>query len=717
MHDPANWTWLIASIPLTVLALSGCKDPNPPQATLPEPIPGQACDPGKQRCVADHAEQIEVCRSDGRGWIAAQCEVGTSCDTATSACVSIATGCTPGALRCAGSPGTASRQSCATNGSGWLNAPCSADLVCDPGTGACAQPLCSPGESTCEGGPTDPDRSVCADARLAFVPMPCAAGASCVMTPTGATCENRVCVPGETACSSDHLSALVCKANGTAMVTSQACDAANVCKAGACVPSQTPLGEVLVLAPNDPPLRLDPGRYAAAILDTSTENDLDVPFPASITGDVSDPPQVASAKLAHEIGQRCTTMHMAKVHHASPAPVPPPLPGDTRAFHVPDPASNGTVVFVRTAKLRAVGQSVNLWEDQTVALPGTVLPDAVLGSLSSRLDAVVPRVALVAGSPTDVDANARIDVLFTDLLPAAGASAFVHPTATLFPSTPEGTQYDFGEIVYTRSITGGVSLQEQAAILAHEIAHLVYYGRRLTPYFADPASVPAWIDDDVYAVEGLANVAMAWSGQYHVPPMVAALENPQEFSLWRLTAPAYLGDPAANFASYGFAAIVQQYLAHQDGGFAVQGGGSVLIDKGGAGYVSSFTSETYGWERLHPSDGRTLQEWTTHLAAALLVSTLENKLSTTTALEPRYRMGTTIADPVWGGFLGPTLRYEWVVGSGQSGAILQREPWTQHGATLRAGGMAFFDLSVGDGEALLELANDATRAVVVRYAP
>ncbi len=705
--------------------LAACSD-NPRQTNTQPAIPGDACTPAAQRCVDGSPADLEICRTDGRGWISSQCPVGSSCAPASNTCVSNAVSCTAGATRCTGSPGTAARETCSSDGSGWLSQPCEGELVCDSSTGSCATPACDPGESKCDGGPTDPGRSVCADSRLAFMALPCADDASCVTTPTGAKCVTRVCTPGDRRCAADHMAVLTCDASGTVMAPSKTCSANQVCMAADCVASATPFGDVVV-EQQTPELELGPGRYALAVVDTSIANDLENALPVQVVGDVADPPAMTPPKLT-SVGQRaCVSLELVRHYRApvesraSPGGAPAPMwtrSDDTREFHVPDPATNGAVVFVRTAKLRAVGQYVNLWEDQTISAPGTLLPDSLLSDVLSRLDdAVIPRVKVMSGDPTDVDGNGRIDYLFTDVLPTAAAAAIVFPRATLFPSAPGAVQTDFGEIVYSQGLNAGLGEAELMAILAHETQHLVYFGRRLAPYFADPASIPASIGDDVYAVEGLATAAMAWSGQYFAPPMVAALEQPSEFSLWRLSSSEYLQDASVNLASYGYGALVQQYFMQQAGGFTVQGSGSLMVDSGGAAQVDAFTLAPSGWARIGPLDGRPLASWYADFAAALLVETLGSKVSAATASDPLYQLGAAVADPVWGGFIGPTLRYEWTVGASASGPILQRVPWSQRPATLKAGGMSFLDLGVGEAGAKLAVGGADTRVVIVRYEP
>lgn len=595
--------------------------------------------------------------------------------------------------------------------------------MCDPTSGACAQAVCAPGESRCDGGPADPERSTCAADRLSFVSTPCPESSVCQPTADGSKCVTQVCSPGELDCSDDHTAALRCDPSGTAYETAEDCSDDEACVSGACEPSDTPLGDVVRVQGPSGALALSPGRYAVAVISTDVSGDDLLTYPLSLAGSVADPDGSPAAEplVLQPVPESGTAWMLANAPtpgHGAVAPFPGPVPQDTgeRVFQVPDYASGGTVVLSRTAKLKASGQHVNLWEDQTSAAPGTLVPDATLSDLLARIDtAVIPRTTTMVGEATDVDGNGKIDVLFTDVLPAEVA-AFSYPSATLFPPGTYTVEYDFGEVVYTHGMAGKETW-EVATLMAHEVAQLVYLGRRLQPYFADASSVPDWVDADVYAVEGLASVAMGWSGQSWAWPAVTALANPGEMSLWRLMAPGYIQEPNANLAAYGFGTLVQEYLFDQAGALTVQGGGSVFEDAGGLAYVQAFSSGESGWDRLGPLDARPLADWYADFATALLVLDIETKVSAETAADARYHFAQTVEDPAFGGFIGPTLRYEHVFDAASTGPILRPSPWSERPSELRRGGLSLVAFEVGNAGASLSVDGEETAAVVIRHVP
>ena len=686
-------------------SLLGCPSNDPDPVDVPPAVPGTACDPGAQRCLEDDARGYEVCRADGRGWFEKSCPTGSSCDPTTGTCVSEGAGCDPGEAKCTGSPGTAARSICSDDGLGWVTEPCTGDLVCDPESGDCAEAVCQSGQSRCDGGPADPDRSTCAADRLSFVSTPCPESTVCQATTEGSKCVSSICTPGELTCSDDYTQALRCDSSGTAYELEEACTNDEACISGACEPSDNPLGDVVHVQGPTGSLSLSPGHYAVAVVNTDVSGDEMLGYPVSLQGAVDDP----ESSPAPIYVSKTTT---------PPSPFPGPEPQDTaeRVFQVPDYASGGTVVLTRTAKLRASGQHVNLWEDQTSAAAGTLVPDALLSDLLARIDtAVIPRTTTMMGEPTDVDSNGKIDVLFTDVLPVEVA-AFSYPSATLFPPGTFSVEYDYGEVVYTHGVAGQQSW-EAATLMAHEIAQLIYLSQRLEPYLGDPSTVPDWVDADVYAVEGLASVAMGWCGQSWAWPAVTALENPAEMSLWRLMAPSYIQEANANLAAYGFGTLVQEYLFDQAGALKVQAGGSVLEDAGGLAYVEAFSSGESGWNRLGPLDGRSLGDWYADFATALLVLNIETKVSAQTSADARYHFAETLQDAAFGGFIGPTLRYEHVFDATSTGPILQPTPWSERPTELRRGGLNLVAFEVGDAGGSLSVDEDATTAVVIRHVP
>lgn len=707
----------VASALAIVVGLTGCPSSEPEEVDVPPGVPGQACEPGLQRCLDQ--DTLEICRADGRGWFEKDCSTGAVCDSNMAACISTPAGCVSGEAKCTGNPGTAARSVCDAQGSAWSASPCEGAEVCDPTSGSCATPLCAPGESMCTGGDADPDRSTCSADRLSFVHTPCPDSTVCVATPGGSKCASRICDPGEDVCSDDFQTVLRCDATGTTFGSVAECSENEACQLGSCEPSDNPLGDP-VRVNGVGSLSLSPGSYLVAVVHFDVTGDDTIDYPITVSGTVTDPNGLVSHSIETRPSMRIESGTKALLRTRLPIrgiDTPPAEPvaydDDERVFHVPDHTSGGTSVLPRTARLRASGQYVDLWEDQSSG-PGVQLPDAILGELVQRIDtAVMPRTAVMMGPPSDVDSNGKVDILFTDVLPDSVA-AFVFPSATLFPPGSYAVDYDHGEVVYTHGLTMGQTTSEVATLMAHEIAQLTYLADRLVPYLPDPESIPEWVHADLYAVEGLASVAMGWSGQSWTWPAVTALRQPQDFSLWRLTVEDYIQDPDANLVSYGFGALVQEYLFDQAGGMKVQGAGSVFEDAGGRAFVQAFTAGQSGWDRIVPVDGRPLTEWYVDFATALLLYGQEQRVSAATASESRYRFAETTEDPVFGGMIGPTLRYEHVGDATESGPILRIDPWSQRPSELRRGGMSFISMQVGESGGALSVSEAGAAAVVIR---
>jgi hypothetical protein len=533
----------------------------------------------------------------------------------------------------------------------------------------------------------------------------------------------RLCSPGDRQCSNDYLQVLVCDTSGTSLEIIETCADDEACSKGICEKSTMPLGQTVRVTSSDGPFSVSPGRYAVVVVNTDTSNDEFVDYPLHLDGSISDPvtttfrhlePQKVSDPAAVSRGYPMSKGRTATVF---PRPGPEPNDAETRTFFVPRYETGGEETIPRTATLRASGQHVRVWEDQSTSSAGTLVPDTVLDELMDRLDhAVLPRAKAMVGEPTDVDGNGKIDILFTDVLPDA-VKAFCHPSATLFAPGTFSVSYDYGEVVYAHGIDESAPVWETSTLMSHEVAQLIVLSQRLEPFLSDPESIPPWVEADIYAVEGLASLVMGWSGQSHAWPVTTALEHPQEASLARLTASSYLADATANLASYGFGTLVQEYLFDQAGAMVVSDGGATIQDGGGKAYLQAFTAGQEGWDRIHPLDGRPVSTWYVDFATALLLVHLDGKLAPSTAKDPRTAFAPTVLDTKYGGFLGPTLRWEHVRDSSKKGPIHRLMPWSQHPASMRRGGLSFLAVSVGDSGATMQVSEDATTAVWVRHRP
>jgi len=734
-----------------------------------------ACQAAEYRCGADN--QREVCSADRLGFSPSPCSGEEAC--VTRDVMSTDDGCepricTPGKLVCKGTGITSDREQCHGTGVKWMSRPCLVSEVCVPVTamlaqcrpGVCAADRCSDDRRSrfaCEDFGTVETAVACAagtacapdGASVACKPIVCPAGAarcpkgvgasereSCdasgtgwvlekcavgdVCSPAGA-CAPRVCSAGQKKCSPGFSEIIQCDTSETTWV-GVPCGSTEACQAAACKPGATPFGDVASLTSGT--YTLMPGDYTMAVVDVDGSGRDSLSYPVSLTGDVTSAPlppdsdsdsrggASAQPRLLPESPYAALRRALLTDVVANPGVVEPPGPaplraiGDTRTFKV---RSEGSVLQ-RTAKLVAIGALVNLWEDQTVKSAGGNLNPSLIASLQSSLDAaVLPRARGIYNSNPDVDGNGKFDVLFTDLLPSATAGAFVS-LLTLYNPAYTGNQYDFGEVAYCRPLRSSTDVSDIASTLGHEFAHLLEFYRRAQPYLASgPNALPGWVFQANYLHEGAAELAENWGGHSEPWVQVLALENPSRISLNTLAVTDYLPDSTDSGVGYGQASLVVEYAFDQAGAIQIQQPGTIL-DRGGRAWIEAFLARRDDLNRPAPLDGRAVAQWWPDFASALLVTTLDGKLSATApaATNARYRFVKATKDP-YGGFLGAGLRYEEVKGSGKSGAILKPVPWRLHPLTMLRGGLSFVTFRVSEKTAKMVVSGSSTVVRLIRY--
>jgi hypothetical protein len=179
---------------------------------------------------------------------------------------------------------------------------------------------------------------------------------------------------------------------------------------------------------------------------------------------------------------------------AGPARVDPaavPAVGESRAFNVLNRSGGFDQV---TAEAKYVGAHAAIFVDVTAPTTGEgSLSTADLASLAARFDQVIhPGVTAAFGSPSDIDANQRIVILFTpavNRLTPRNSDGFIGGFfygIDLLPTTAGSNQ---GEIFYalvpdpagqySDPHTKTQVLGAVPAVLAHEFQHMVHFNERV----------------------------------------------------------------------------------------------------------------------------------------------------------------------------------------------------------------------------------------------
>ncbi len=486
---------------------------------------------------------------------------------------------------------------------------------------------------------------------------------------------------------------------------------------GACVKTLFTLGEVVVVDASET-AALASGYYALAVLATDTESSAAIAFPVTIEGHIGDPPATSStsALLAAPLPRLCATPRLAARARDSARPRPRVLRavrlapayevGDRRVFYVPDLSSFENIPH--EAELRVSGTHVNVWEDVSQNPAGTLLTSDLLAELMFRLDeGVLPRDIAIFGAFSDVDGNGKLDVFFTELLTEPEIAAFVWEDTLLGPVADT----DYGEVIYATVETDAAAT---ASLLAHELQHLITIGRRLAQ---NPGGTSAelGLTRGIYALEGMAELAVHWAGQPGARLASVALQYPREFSLARLWQSDYETDSVRNIVHYGIAALMTEYAFDQAGAVAIEGPGLVR-DLGGIAVSQALTDGTYELRSPEATSGRSFASFYVDFAVALLLTSVPGELSAREVAA--YRFAPATPDAYFDGHNGPV--FEWSLqeslDASRSGALLSRMPWSQRGTIMTSGGLGFYSLAVGVNGAALSVLHPSVKVAVLRHA-
>lgn len=281
--------------------------------------------------------------------------------------------------------------------------------------------------------------------------------------------------------------------------------------------------------------------------------------------------------------------------------------GDMRTFYVDvtglnlDPKwqdgviqSGGRSALKRPARRISQGSYIDLYLD---AEAQGFLDDALDALVRAANETIVPRDMQVIGAPTDVDGNGKVIVFLTPVLDGTQASGFTIMT-DLFPNmvdldAPEESLNPFsneGEVFYAFVPEDVDQNGLLLATMAHELAHLIYFGNRIVEPSArrELASAPV-----TWFTEALAYLAEDLSGYGSEP------SGPKQLALFALTAfpnlsltgkdvfVSYdLGDEGGGDSSYrrGLGYLFLRFLFDRAGGASISRNGA-LNDNGGIAWL------------------------------------------------------------------------------------------------------------------------------------
>jgi hypothetical protein len=188
---------------------------------------------------------------------------------------------------------------------------------------------------------------------------------------------------------------------------------------------------------------------------------------------------------------------------APSAPSAVPEVGDTRAFHV----WAGSTYEDVTAQARYVGDEAVIYIDLNAPSGGFNVLD--IQEFAARFDDVIyPEDTSTFGSPSDLDGNERVIILFTPVvngLTERGASGFVGGFFFGNDLLPDNNNSNAGEIFYALvpDPTGRFSdprtkdavLSVVPAVLAHEFQHMIHFNQR---YLAlDGGQEALWLSESL----------------------------------------------------------------------------------------------------------------------------------------------------------------------------------------------------------------------------
>lgn len=381
-----------------------------------------------------------------------------------------------------------------------------------------------------------------------------------------------------------------------------------------------------------------------------------------------------------------------------------PAVGTQRQLEVPVGARVETI----DAEVVATSERAVVWADVTAAHPATLDPAFVTAFLADYDRVLAPRARALFGAETDVDGDGRVGLVFSPLTRDSAVAFFTGCDLAALPGCHAGNR---GEWLYLTPPANIAPPYDTPAaikeILAHELAHLVHFGRKVVRN-----RLTSW-PDSTYLVEGMggfAQDALGWqAGNFYVTQ--AGLDGIDDFSLAETWGAERRATSARDGLLRGASYLAVRWLFDRAGGDVARADGT-LEDRGGIAWLREALDArgaVTGVVEAHLAAPRETLVADFYTALALSGGASQGDAAPTNGC---FAFAPVIADPVTGRPRGADPRASF---HGQKLTGPRARPLAEADGALRAGGVEVlrFDAAEGDVTRVGFVVDDATAARAV----
>lgn len=274
-----------------------------------------------------------------------------------------------------------------------------------------------------------------------------------------------------------------------------------------------------------------------------------------------------------------------------------PAIGTERSFAVPLATGMERI----TARVVAVSERAVVWADTTAAHPATLDMAFIAGFLSDFDHTIVPRERTAFGTESDLDHDGHIALLFSPLTNRTAVAFFsqcdLQRTAGCPSTNASEVIYLTPPNVIRPPYNTAAAMNE---ILAHELGHLIHFGRKVLRN-----RLTAW-SDNAYIIEGTGALAQDvigfQAGNLYVTQ--AGLDSVNLFSLSDILADGARYDTARDGALRGGAYLFVRWLYDRGGGDSALAGGAIE-NRGGPAFLRALIDSPETVVGALPSVGMT----------------------------------------------------------------------------------------------------------------